>query len=129
MSLIAVETQVLQEIVFVSVLSEDFEDADHLVVPVGHQLVEEWHCRVLYHSKHRVFTQDLVLKLHDTIDILHVVRVLVSDFLLVIQVDIELGLHIVARLTVSLTWDILFALVMRYWLVLLLQLIICDHKS
>jgi uncharacterized membrane protein YebE (DUF533 family) len=41
MSLVAVDAKVFEEVVFISVLGEDLKDADHLVVTVRDQLVEE----------------------------------------------------------------------------------------
>ena len=64
------DAEVLKEVVLVPVLSKDLEDADHLVISFLHQLVEEWHSRVVNHTKHRVFPQNLVLVLHNAVDFL-----------------------------------------------------------
>lgn len=78
------DAQVLQEVILVSILSEDLEDADHLVVTAGNQTVEEGDGAIFDHAQHGVLAKDLVLVLHDAIDVLHVVRVL-----LLIRVSID----------------------------------------
>jgi len=70
------DAQVLQEVILVSILSEDLEDADHLVVAAGHQTVEEGDSAIFDHAQHGILAKDLVLVLHDAIDVFHIVRVL-----------------------------------------------------
>ena len=70
------DAQVLQEVILVSILSEDLEDADHLVVAAGNQTVEEGDSAIFDHAQHGILAKDLVLVLHDAIDVFHIVRVL-----------------------------------------------------
>lgn len=63
------DSKVLQKVFFVAILSEDFKDADHLIVSVLNQWVEERDGRVLDHSKHCILPKNLVLILHYTFDI------------------------------------------------------------
>jgi hypothetical protein len=70
------DAQVLQEVILVSILSEDLKDADHLVVTAGDQAVEEGDSAIFDHAQHGIFAKDLVLVLHDAVDVLHIVRVL-----------------------------------------------------
>ena len=46
------DSQVLQEIIFVSVLCEDLKDADHFVVSMSDETVEERNCTILDHTEH-----------------------------------------------------------------------------
>lgn len=79
------DSEVLKEVVLVPVQSEDLEDADHLVVPVLHQHVEEGHRRVLDHAEHGVLPQDLVLVLHDAVDVVVAFWVLLLRVLLIVE--------------------------------------------
>lgn len=87
------DAEVFQEVVLVAVLGEDFEDAYHLVVSVLDELVEERNGGVLDHAKHRVLAQDLVLVLHDTLNVFVVA--------LVLCVRVDVGIIISAAVVVS----------------------------
>jgi hypothetical protein len=84
------DSEVLEEVVLVPVLGKHLEDADHLVISFLHKLVEEWHGRVVDHTEHRVFPQNLVLILHDAVDLL---------------IDTVVGIVILA-FTLSALWSI-----------------------
>lgn len=68
-------TQVLQEIIFISILSEYFEYADHFIVAACDETVEERHCTIFNHTQHGIFSEDLMLVLHDAINVFHIVWV------------------------------------------------------
>ena len=61
--------KILQEIIFISILSKDFKDADHLIVPFIDKLMEEWNGLEMNHTKHAILSKDLVLELHDAINV------------------------------------------------------------
>ena len=64
------DPKVFQKVILVPVESEDFEYANHLVVSILDKHVEERHCGVLDHPQHRVLSQDLVLVLHDAVNVI-----------------------------------------------------------
>ena len=64
------ETQILEEVVLVSVDGEHLEDADHLVVALVHHLVEEGGVWVLHQAHHSVLSENLMLVLNDWLNIL-----------------------------------------------------------
>lgn len=42
--------QILEEVVFITILGKHLKDANHLIVSFFNELVEERHCRVVYHT-------------------------------------------------------------------------------
>lgn len=84
------DAEILKEVVLVPVLGKHLENADHLVISFLHKLVEEWYSRVVNHTKHRVFPQNLVLVLHNAVDFL---------------VDTVVGIVILA-VTLSTLWPV-----------------------
>ena len=114
--------QVMEEIVFVPVLSEHLEDAYHLVVSVVDQLVEKRHRRVMDHAQHRVLPQDLVLELHDSVDV-NVQVLLITWKVLVIRIDLLiLSLFLLRHLRGDLELPLLlFGVLIRSWLAEKLQ--------
>jgi len=65
----------MQEIILISILGEYFKNADHFIIFVLDQLVEERNCRVVDHAQHRILPQNFVLELDYSLDVLRLAPV------------------------------------------------------
>lgn len=72
------DAEILQEIIFITILGKDFKDAYHLVVSIIDKLMEEGNGLEMDHAEHAVFPKDLVLELHDPVDVFIVFLISIS---------------------------------------------------
>jgi len=72
------DPKILQEIIFITILGKDFKDAYHFVVSIIDKLMEEGNGLEMDHAEHTVFSKDLMLELHDPIDVFIVFLIPVS---------------------------------------------------
>ena len=70
-------SKILKEIIFVTIKSKHFKDADHFVVTILNQAMKEWDGRILDHTEHCVFPQNFMLVLHDALNIIVILRIFI----------------------------------------------------
>ena len=64
------QCQVFKEIIFVSIKTVDFKNANHAIVSVLNQIVERRSICVRDHSSHRVLSENCVLEFRNLIQLL-----------------------------------------------------------
>ena len=72
------DPKILQEIIFITILGKDFKDAYHFVVSIIDKLMEEGNGLEMDHTQHAVFSKDLMLELHDPVDVFIVFLIPIS---------------------------------------------------
>lgn len=85
------DPEILQEIIFIAILGKDFKDAYHFVVSIIDKLMEEGNGLEMDHAEHAVFPKDLMLELHDPIDvfIVFLISISVKHFFFVFNIVIR----------------------------------------
>jgi len=72
------DPKILQEIIFITILGKDFKDPYHFVVSIIDKLMEEGNGLEMDHTQHAVFSKDLMLELHDPVDVFIVFLIPIS---------------------------------------------------
>jgi len=72
------DAKIFKEVVFITILSKNFKYAYHLVVSIIDKLVEEWDGLEMDHTKHTILSKNLMLELHDAINIFIIFLISIS---------------------------------------------------